>query len=86
MKPYKALRKKLSKKYVCPYTPQQGYQTMGAIESWVEQSGIRCTAEHVDILCSIMGGVFYPYQKSDRRTVIKYLKRNKKWKKQKHIS
>ena len=76
MKPYKELRKKLNKKFVNPWVGS--YPVMAGIAAWVSQSGITCTAEHIKILCKISGGVFYPYQKADRKKIRKYLKRNKK--------
>lgn len=80
MKAYKQLRKKLKNKFVNPYNYIDGYEVMGAIESWVTQCGIKCTDKHVHVLTMMHGGVFYPYQKKDRKKVLKYLKKNKKGK------
>ncbi len=76
MKAYKQLRKHLANEFVNPYARE--YQCRGAIVSWVFQCGIKCTDEHVDIICKINGGIVYPYVKRDRKKVLNYLKRNKK--------
>ncbi len=75
MKPYKELRKKLTKEFRNPYSRE--YQTLGAMKAWLMQNGIKPTDEHIHIICVINGGAVYPYQKADRRTVIKYLKKHK---------
>ena len=78
MKPYKSLRKKLKNKFVNPYTVDNPYETMGAIMEWINQCGIKCTQKHINILIMINKGyVFYPYQKKDRKRILKYLKNNK---------
>ena len=76
MKPYKELRKFLRNEFINPYTRE--YSCNGAIVSWVMQCGIKCTDKHVNIICHINNGMVYPYQKADRKTVLKYLKRTKK--------
>lgn len=79
MKPYKQLRKKLKNKYCNPFTVDTGYNGIGAIIAWVSQSGITCKAKHVQILVRINDGkLFYPYQKADRKKILKYLKENEK--------
>lgn len=76
-KAYKQLRKNLSKRY--SHSGSNDYAVMGAIRSWIEQSGMVPTDAHVAVLCEIMGGVFYPYQKRDRKKIISYMKENEKW-------
>ena len=77
-KAFKQLRKNLDHNFTNPYTKE--YECYGAIRSWVQQCGMKCTDKHLQIILEINNGTVYPYVKRDRRTVIKYLKRNKKWK------
>ena len=76
-KAYKQLRKKLKNKFDNPFT--DGYPLLGGIIEWVRQCDIKCTADHTTLLIRIYGGGFYPYQKKDRKKILKYLKENKKW-------
>jgi len=80
-KAYKQLRKGLLDEFVNPFG--NSYECSGAIEAWVNQSGIVWHRKHTVIILGISKGMMYPYQQVDRRTVIKYLKENKKWKLQK---
>jgi len=75
-KEYKQLRKKLKDEFINPYTSE--YRVLGALVAWVNQCGIKCNASHVEILGGIMEGTIYPYQRRDRKKILKYLKRNKK--------
>lgn len=77
-KEYKQLRKKLTNKFnpMLPYN--NGYETVGNVQHWVKQSGIKYNSNHLKIICLIFGSVPYPYQKKDRKKILKYLKNNKK--------
>jgi hypothetical protein len=74
-KAYKQLRKKLSKKY--KHNPYTTYSLTGCVMDWVKQSGIKANGKHLAVLCVIHGSIPYPYQKKDRKKIIKYLKNNK---------
>lgn len=76
-KAYKQLRKKLKNKFKNPYNNE--YNVIDAIRSWIEQSGIKFKDEHQAILLKINNNtIFYPYQKKDRKRILKYLKEYKK--------
>ena len=77
MKAYKKLRKLLRNRFV--NTTRKEYDIVGSIREWMRQSGIKPTDERVLILVTIYGSAFYPYQKKDRKVILKYLKENKKW-------
>lgn len=92
MKPYKSLRKKLKNKFDNPYDVNNQYNVVDAIYEWVNQCGIKCTEKHYRILILINNNtIFYPYQKKDRKRILKGLKHGRKsdvkktrkrWKKQ----
>jgi len=72
-KAYKQLQKNLSKKFI----PSKGeYSIIGAVFDWVDQSGIKSSGDHLAIICLIFGSVPYPYQKADRKKILKFLKKN----------
>ncbi len=77
MKPYKQLRKKLKNKYV--KTPGE-FMIYSSVGAWVSQCGIKPKPEHLRIICEIFGSVPYVHQEKDRKVILKYLKKNKKFK------
>ncbi len=75
-KAYKQLQKDLKDEFV-NHNPNRDYGVGASVGEWVRQCGIRPTATHTRIICEIYGSVPYPYQKRDRKIILKYLKRNK---------
>lgn len=73
---YKELRKKLDDAFVND-NRENAYYVVGSVGKWVAQCGMEPTAQHLRIICSIMGSVPYPYQKADRKKILTYLKNNK---------
>jgi len=73
-KAYKQLQKKLQDSY---FNKKGEYGISGSVGDWLKQSSIKPTKEHLTIVFNIFGSVPYPYQREDRSTIIKYLKKNK---------
>ncbi|WBC28509.1 hypothetical protein TPMD03_37 [Thiohalocapsa phage LS06-2018-MD03] len=73
-KEYKALRKGLKNSFT--RDGDMDYSTKGAVLDWIKQSGLKVTEVKFHIICKINGSVPYPYQKKDRKKVLKYLKKN----------
>lgn len=73
-KAYKQLCKKLNDGFT---KSGNSYDINGSVGKWVHQCGIKATSEHTEIICIIFGSVPYPYQQADRKTILKYLKKNK---------
>jgi len=77
-KAYKDLRKNLKNKFKkLPYNGE--YCTVGNVEHWIKQHCKKYSKDHFVIVCNIMGSVPYPYQEKDRKKILKYLKKNKKF-------
>lgn len=67
------LHKKLKNKFDNPYFSE--YSVMGAIRSWLSQCGIKTSEKNMrKVMAANEGKIFYPYQKKDRKRVIKNLK------------
>ena len=74
---YKDLRKNLKNSFdKLPYG--DGYNTVDSVKHWIKQHCKKYSDDHFHIVCQIMGSVPYPYQKKDRKIILKYLKNNKK--------
>ena len=74
---YKELRNALSKKFKTQLTNGHEYDIVENVYAWVRQSGLKPTIEHFKIISVINDGVVpYPYQKSDRKRVLDYLRDN----------
>ena len=75
-KAYKQLQKKLTDKFIKPNG--DGYQIKGGVRAWLEQCGIKKKQRHdcFIITYNIFGSVPYPYQKADRKVILKYLKKH----------
>jgi len=68
---------KLKNKYV--KTPGE-FMIYSSVGTWVSQCGIKPKPEHLRIICEIFGSVPYVHQEKDRKVILKYLKKNKKFK------
>ena len=75
-KAYKQLQKKLQNKFDKPKYNGE-YCGLSSVRLWVKQCGIKPHVDHTRIICKIKGRVPYPYQKADRKFILKYLKKNK---------
>jgi len=72
---YKDLRKNLKNSF----TKLSGneYPVVESVEWWIKQHCGECSKDHLSIVVKIMGSYLYPYQKADRKKILKYLKKNK---------
>lgn len=73
-KEYKQLQKKLKNSFV---QSQKDYGIVTGVHEWLLQSGLKPNLKHKNIVYTIFGSVPYPYQEVDRKTILKYLKKNK---------
>jgi len=77
-KAYKYLRKNLKNSFdKLPST--DGYPVVESVEHWIKQHCKKYSEDHLKIVVKIYGSYPYPYQKKDRKKVLKYLKKNKKF-------
>jgi hypothetical protein len=74
-KAYKDLQKNLKNSF--DKLPGTDYSIAANARHWIKQHCKNYTDEHFVILCKIYGSIFYPYQKKDRKVILKYLKNHK---------
>ena len=72
---YKELREKMKNTY--NHSSNNNYGIVDGVGTWMVQCDVKPTQEKLELLCKINGGkYFYPYQKADRKVILKYLKKN----------
>ena len=75
-KQYKELKKKLKNEFIKP-NHGQNFDAYGGVGLWCLQCGVKPSQIHTTIICKIIGRVPFLYQESDRKVILKYLKKNK---------
>lgn len=65
--------KKLKKKLKNKFTKTSGdYSLIGGVKDWLIQCGLKPSDKNIQKICKLNGGVVpYPYQKKDRKRIIK---------------
>ena len=76
-KAYKDLRKNLKDSF--ERLPGMDYEIGGNVQHWIKQHCKKYSEDHFRIVCKIYGSVPYPYQEKDRKKILKFLKKNKKF-------
>lgn len=74
-KAYKDLRKKLKNHFDKP--KGSNYEVSSSVGLWLHQCGVKPTEKHIQIIYKIFGSIPYPYQETDRKFILRYLKKNK---------
>jgi hypothetical protein len=77
---YKLLQKNLKDIFV--RQNHSTYSVVGGVVDWLQQCGLEANYKQLKIVYNINGSIPYPYQQSDRKLVLDYLK-NTKYKKYK---
>jgi len=73
---FKELKKSLKNAFIIPSGNE--YSMIGALYSWMKQSGVKNVNEtKINIIHFIFDGIPYPYVEKDRLKILNYLKKNK---------